>query len=102
MGKDIILDGCETSIIKALGFGGGEITGEVLMDRVSNLEAGELIEAVVGLIAVGYVSSNKMAFRDAQELKGAKFQVNSGYARDLKQCIEPEERERKSRRVRRE
>ena len=102
MGKEINLDGAETSIIKALGFGGGEITGDVLMDRVSNLDAGELIDALCGLIAVGFVSSSQSEFKNAAELKCASFQVNSGYTRDLKACLDPDDDDGKSRRIRRE
>ena len=102
MGKDINLDGTEISIVKALGFT-GEISGKVLMDRVSELDVAELIDALNGLVSFGYVVSDKSAFYNSKELEAANFQVNSGYARDLKAVLDPSLRDQpKSRRIRRE
>jgi uncharacterized membrane protein YebE (DUF533 family) len=103
MGREINLDGVETSILKALGFGGGEITGKVVVDRVSGLELAEIIESMTGLIALGYVSSDKYAFYNREDFEAACFQINSGYSRDLKEALDPAPRNAgKSKRIRRE
>jgi len=99
---DINLDGAEISLLKALGIGGGEISGEDLMKRVQGLEAAELIDTLKGLIAMGYVDADKDAFYSLEEMGPIHFMVNSGYAKDLKEAIDPKPQAPKSRRVRRE
>jgi hypothetical protein len=100
---EINLDGMETSILKAIGLGGSEITGEELMERVPDLVEAELIDAIKGLITVGYVVSDRQAFYDEEGLKLTNFSVNSGYAKDLKEAMDPRAgRDTKSKRVRRE
>lgn len=102
MSRDLNLDGVEISLIKALGFSGGEISGKELMERVPELEQAEIIDTIKGLISVGYVLSDKAVFRDRDELEGAHFNVNSGYARELKEALNPRPEKPKSKRVRRE
>ncbi len=102
MGKDLTLDGAETSVLKGIGFGGGEITGETLIDRCRDLGTTELVESLKGLIAMGYVECES-PLQNNEELKSAKMHINSGYARDLKEAMDPSPRDQgKSRRVRRE
>ena len=101
-GREINLDGGEISIIKALGTGGGEIDGETLLERVSELDEAELIDTLKGLIALGYVSSDKNSFHNKEELRKGNFQVNSGYAKDLREALDPRPEKPKSKRVRRE
>jgi hypothetical protein len=104
MGKnEINLDGGEISILKALGLGGSEITGEELMEKVPDLMEAELIDSIKGLIMMGYVVADRRSFYDEEGLKLTKFCVNSGYAKDLKAAMDPRTgREAKSKRVRRE
>ena len=103
MGRDINLDGVEISVIKGLGFGGGGVSGKTLRERVPDLEDAEIMDSVRGLMAIGYVVSDKAGFHTAEEFEKANFHVNSGYARDLKESLNPNLREKpKSRRVRRE
>jgi hypothetical protein len=102
MGKDLNLDGAEVSVLKGIGFGGGEITGETLVERCRELGPDELLDALKGLIAMGYVECES-ALQSAEELKGTAMHINSGYARDLKEAMDPNPRDQpKSRRVRRE
>jgi hypothetical protein len=99
--SSINLDGGETSIIKALGFGGAPVSGEVLFERCASLEEAEFIDTLKGLIMFGYVSCDASALKTMEDVGKTKFQVNSGYARDLKEAVNPQPK-KKSRRVRRE
>ena len=99
--SNINLDGGERSIIKALGFGGAPVNGEVLYERCAGLEEAEFIDTLKGLIVIGYVSCDETSFKTMEEVGKSKFQVNSGYARDLKEAVNPQPK-KKSRRVRRE
>ena len=100
--SNIILDGGEISIIKALGFGGGETAGEILLERVSDLAFAEVVDALGCLIQMGYVIADKSSFNNSEEMKKTNFHVNSGYARELKEAMDPTSDKSKSRRVRRE
>jgi hypothetical protein len=102
MSKDLNFDGGEISILKAIGTGGGEIAGETLMDRVSDLEEAELIDTLKGLISLGFVECDKNSFHNKDELSKANFHVNSGYARDIRDALDPKPQKPKSKRVRRE
>ena len=54
--REINLDGGEISVLKALGVGSGEMTGEDLMARLGgDLVPAELIETLKGLMMLGYV-----------------------------------------------
>lgn len=98
----ITLDGGEISIIKALGIGGGEITGEVLLERLNGFEVAEVIDVLQGLMVMGYVTSERDHFHSSEDLKKLSFRVNSGYAKELKEALDPRPEQPKSRRVRRE
>ncbi len=99
--SNINLDGGETSIIKALGFGGSPVSGDVLFERCSGLEEAEFIDTLKGLMMFGYVSCDDSSLQTMEQVGKAKFQVNSGYSRDLKEAVNPHPK-KKSRRVRRE
>src|SRR5688500_15834342 len=100
MARDIQLDGGEISVIKALGTGGGEVTGESLLTRISSMSTHEMADVLKGLIQMGYVDADKRSFHGEEEFKSTNFHVNSGYARDLREALDPQP-EQKSRRVRR-
>ena len=101
MGHDIQLDGHEITIIKAMGVHGTEVDGELLMERVPEMQAVELIDLLKGLIMQGYVEADKRSFYREEEFRQTHFNVNSGYARDLREALDPRP-QKKSRRVRRE
>ena len=102
MSRELNLDGMEISIIKALGFGGSDVSGEDLMMLVPESGA-ELINTLQGLVSLGYVVADKSSFHNAEEFKKTRFQVNSGYSKELKDSLSPAQREKpKTRRVRRE
>ena len=100
--NNLNLDGGEISIIKALGLSGSEITGEQLASRVADMGVAELINSLNGLIMMGYVISDTSAIRKEADFQRARFQVNSGYARELKDAMDPTPDRPKSRRMRRE
>ncbi len=98
----INLDGAETSIIKALGFSGTEISGKTLMESLGKLGADAVISTINGLISVGFVSCDRVSIQSLEDFERGHFQINSGYARDLKEALEPTQTPTKSKRVRRE
>lgn len=102
MGREINLDGTELTVIKALGIGGSEIDGATLMMRCDSLDVAELIDTVKGLMDLGYVDGDSDCFYSKEQLEEAHFRVNSGYAKDLKDALDPRPEPRKSKRVRRE
>ena len=102
MGREIQLDGAETSIIKCLGIGGGDTEGSVLAERCADMEFAELCDALQGLISVGYVDADSDSFHDRAKFERVHFRVNSGYAKDLREALDPTPQPRQSKRVRRE
>src|SRR5690242_18832122 len=102
-GREINLDGGEISVIKALGVGSGEMTGEDLINRIGgDLVPAELIDTLKGLMMLGYVDADKNAFYNLDEFKAIHFRVNSGYSKDLREALNPQPQQKKSKRVRRE
>ena len=102
MGRDIQLDGAEVSVIKCLGIGSGEMEGSVLAERCADLDFAELADTVRGLMSVGYVDADSEAFNDRAKFERIHFRVNSGYAKDLREALDPTPDARQSKRVRRE
>jgi hypothetical protein len=101
--REITLDGGEISIIKALGASSSETLGEDLIDKVSiDLAPAEVIDTIKGLMALGYVDADKSGFYSVDDLKPIYFRINSGYAKDLRDALDPQPVQRKSKRVRRE
>jgi hypothetical protein len=100
--SEINLDGMEVSVIKSLGLSGGEMTGEDLMARVPDLGEAELIDCLKNLIAIGYVIADRQGFYNKEQLVATHFYVNSGYAKDLRDAMDPRAEGPKSKRVRRE
>jgi hypothetical protein len=101
MPREINLDGTEISIIKALGFGGGSVAGETLIERVPHLMEGEMIDSLRGLVMMGYIEVDQEGFQTIEDVEKASFHVNPGYSRDLRDAVNPSDRP-KSKRVRRE
>ena len=102
MARDIQLDGAEVSVIKAIGIGAGDVDGASLLQRCKGLEVNALIETVKGLIDVGYVDVDVSSLKNKEELEGAYFRVNPGWAKDLMEAVDPADEPKKSKRVRRE
>jgi hypothetical protein len=100
MAREINLDGAEITIIKALS--GGEISGEALLAKISNQTSTDLASILKDLIMVGYVDSDKTSFYNDEEFKKTNFHISPGYAKDLRDALEPDDPKPKSKRVRRE
>jgi hypothetical protein len=100
--KELNLDGGEIAVIKAIGMSGSDVKGDDLIERVRDLGVSELIDTVKGLISVGYVEADKSNFYDEDDMKNVYFHVNSGYAKELRDAMDPNKERPKSRRMRRE
>jgi len=102
---DIKLDGGEKQMLKAIGVGGSAISGHQLLATATGMEEAEFISTLKGLLMMGYILADKQAFHDLKDVEHAEFRVNAGYARDLKEALDPrlkaERKEQKGRRVRR-
>ena len=102
MSRQINLDGGEVSLLKTLGLSGATMPGKILIDRVSEMEKGEFIDTLEGLISMGYVLSSKVNVRTMEDVERAFFRVNPSYAHDLRDSIHPgRSREPQQRRRRR-
>jgi hypothetical protein len=104
---EINLDGGEKEILKAIGLGGGSnLTGKMLLERVTGMEQAEFISTLRGLLMMGYILADKQSFNNFDDVEHAEFHVNSGYARDLKEAMDPrlrrEKQELRKRRTRRQ
>jgi hypothetical protein len=102
MGREIQLDGAEISVIKAVGIGAGDMEGSVLLERCADLDFAELSDTVKGLMSVGYLDGDSDAFHNQEEFEKVHFRVNPGYAKDLKEVLDPQPTKKESKRVRRE
>jgi len=85
----INLDGGEISIIRGLGFSGAPMTGCDLKGRIGRMSDGDLTECLKTLIALGYVTSSP-DLDCVEDLEKVALAVNSGYAKMLKEAIDPE------------
>lgn len=103
MGRDLNLDGTETSILKAIGIGGGEVPGDTLADRTSGLEEAEFLDSLRGLVTQGFVECDRGSLQSMDDVKASRFHVNSGYSKDIRNALGGKTQEKpKSKRVRRE
>lgn len=99
--SEINLNGGEISIVKTIGLGGTLMSGGQLAERM-DMEAAELIDALDGLVALGYIQANRVNIRTMDALKSASFRVNQEHARELRDAIYPSrKKEEKGRRRRR-
>ena len=89
MARDITLDGGEITILKRIGLSGTPVYGKMLLARDEEMETGELIDTLVGLIEQGYVLSNKVNIRSLEDVKTAFFRVDASYAKELRDAINP-------------
>ena len=92
MRREIQLNGGEITILKAIGLSGSAIGGKFLLDRIEEVEAGEFIDTLDGLLAMGYLLSTKVNIRTLEDVERASFRVNPSYAHDLKGALDPNRR----------
>ena len=89
MGREIKLDGGEISLLKKIGLSGTQLYGKLLIDRIQEMEDGEFLDTLIGLIDQGYVLSNKVNIRTMEEVEKSFFRVNAAYAKDLRDAVNP-------------
>jgi hypothetical protein len=84
------LDGTDITVLKAIGLSGGDSSGEDILSRASGLDEAEVLDAIQGLLALGYVLGDVGgAIRSVDELKRGKFSVNSGYVKEIREAVDP-------------
>ena len=59
VGREIQLSGGEITILKAIGLSGTTVPGKFLIDKIEEVEAGEFIDTLGGLLAMGYLLATK-------------------------------------------
>ncbi len=102
MSREIKLDGGEISILKSIGLSGQQAPGKVIVERSNDMETAELLDTINGLIALGYLLTERSHLRSLEDLERSNFRVNSAYARELRAAVHPSRREEpKTRRRRR-
>jgi hypothetical protein len=92
VGHEIHLNGGEITILKAIGITGTAVGGKFLLDRIEEVEAGEFIDTLEGLVAMGYILATKVNIRTLEDVERASFRVNPSYAHDLKDALDPNRR----------
>ena len=92
MGHEIQLSGGEITILKAIGLSGAAMAGKFLLDQIEEVEAGEFIDTLAGLVAMGYLLATKVNIRTLEDIERASFRVNPSYAHDLKDALDPSRR----------
>jgi len=98
--REIKLDGGEITILKKIGLSGSPLYGKLLLDRIEEMENVEFLEALIGLIDMGYVICNKVNIRLMDDVEKAFFRVNPAFSKDLQDAVNParkRERERQER-----
>ena|SRR5436190_4325546 len=100
MGRDIRLDGGEISVLKKIGLSGTPLLGKLLIDRIEEMETGEFLDTLCGLIDLGYVISNKVNIRLMEDVQKAFFRVNPTYAKDLQDAVNPSRKRERDRQER--
>jgi hypothetical protein len=99
--REIQLSGGEITILKAIGLTGTAVAGKFLLDRMEEVEAGEFIDTLEGLLAMGYLLATKVNIRTLEDVERASFRVNPSYAHDLKDALDPNRRREADRQRRR-
>lgn len=89
MGREIKLDGGEITLLKKIGLSGTQLYGKLLIDRVDEMETGEFLGTLTGLIDQGYVLANKVNIRTMEEVGRSFFRVNAAYTKDLRDAVNP-------------
>ena len=100
MGREIRLDGGEISILKKIGLSGSPLFGKLLIDKIEEMETGEFLDTLAGLIDQNYVLCNKVNIRLMEDVEKASFRVNPAFSKDLQDAVNPSrkrERERQER-----
>ena len=100
MGRDIKLDGGEITILKKIGLSGSPVHGAILIGRIEEMETGEFLDSLIGLIDLGYVLANKVNIRLMEDVEKAAFRTNPAYAKDLQDAVNPSRKRERDRQER--
>jgi hypothetical protein len=101
MRQEIKLDGGEITVLKQIGLSGSQVLGKQLVERIKEMETGEFLDTLNGLIQLGYVMSNKVNIRLVEDVEKSLFRINSAYLKDLRDSINPSRKREKDRSRRR-
>ena len=101
MSREISLSGGDISVVKALGISGGQVSGKTLMERLGHMEAAEILDTLDTLMTLDYVQCDLESLRSVDDLKEAKFNVNTAMMRDIREALTPQKKEVKPTRQRR-
>jgi len=80
-----------------MGLSGTSTPGKQLVKSIGEMETAEFLDALNGLISVGYVLSNKAIIGSMEDVERTFFRVNASYARDLRDAITPSRRREQDR-----
>jgi hypothetical protein len=97
MGREIKLNGGEITILKKIGLSGAPLFGKLLVDRIEEMETGEFLDTLAGLIDLGYVISNKVNIRLIKDVETAFFRVNPAFTKDLQEALNPSKKRERER-----
>ena len=97
MSREINLSGSEITVLKAIGTGGNQVYGRLLMSRISDVEKAEFVETLRDLISMGYVMSNRVNIRSVQDVEISFFRVSPTHARELRGAMNPSRTREESR-----
>lgn len=97
MRREINLSGGEITLLKTMGLSGTSTPGKQIVKSIGEMETGEFLDALNGLISVGYVLSNKATIGSMEDVERTFFRVNASYARDLRDAITPNRRREQKR-----
>jgi hypothetical protein len=100
MGREIKLNGGEISVLKKIGLSGAPLLGKLLIDRIEEMETGEFLDTLMGLIDLGYVLSNKVNIRLMADVEKAFFRVNPSFTKDLQDAVNPSRKRERDRQER--
>jgi hypothetical protein len=100
MSREIRLDGGEISILKNIGLSGAPLLGKLLIGRIDEMETGEFLDTLSGLMEQGYVVSDKVTVRTIQDVEKASFRVNAAFSKDLQDAVNPSRRRERERQER--
>src|SRR5205807_6636634 len=69
MRREINLSGGEITLLKTMGLSGTPTPGKELVKRIGEMETAEFLDALNGLISVGYVLSNKVTIGSMEDVE---------------------------------
>ena len=101
MRREINLSGGEITVLKTMGLSGMPVYGKQLVEHIGEMEPGEFLDELNGLMMLGYVLADKVNIRTMEDVEKSVFRVNASYAHDLRDAIQPGRRREQEQRRRR-